>query len=460
MSMESAFPVRAFAGWAVAQAAAAAADLSRRLGGSSAPVVDSELSLAWFAGSLTPQGWTVPPAWDPLAGDYPCADGWVRLHTNAPHHRHAALAVLGLPVDPVPDRETVAAAVVGWTGEALETAVVAAGGCAAQMRSAAQWADHPQGSAVEQEPLIAWTDSGTAAPISPPGTPERPLAGVRVLDLTRIIAGPVATRFLAGLGAEVLRIDPPGWAEPAAEAELTVGKRCARLDLTSAAGARRIRDLVADADILVSGYRAGALAGLGLDSERLQQLSPGLVDVALNAYGWSGPWARRRGFDSLVQMSTGIADAGMVHFAAEGPRPLPVQALDHATGYLAAAAALQAWLRRLDGAVGSARLSLARTAAELLRMETPAAEAAPFEQLEWSRAGSGQAEFGQKGLQEGFGQTAEETFWGPGLRLLPPVCFDGPAPQPSLHWDVPAGPLGSADPEWSADPQRTSRLQR
>ncbi|MCC9196379.1 CoA transferase [Arthrobacter sp. zg-Y820] len=448
MSLEAAFPVRGFAGWAVEQAAGAVADLSRRLGGSSAPVVDADLSLAWFAGSLTPMGWSIPPPWDPLAGDYPCSDGWIRLHTNAPHHRHAALASLGLPVDPVPNRATVAAAVVGWTGEALETAVVSAGGCAAQMRSEAEWADHPQGRAVEQEPLIAWTGHGTAAPLSPQAAPERPLAGVRVLDLTRIIAGPVATRFLAGLGAEVLRIDPPGWAEPAAEAELTVGKRCARLDLTSAAGARRIRDLVADADILVSGYRAGALAGLGLDSGRLQQLRPGLVEISLNAYGWSGPWAQRRGFDSLVQMSTGIAHTGMAHFAADSPRPLPVQALDHATGYLTAAAALQAWLRRLDGEVGSARLSLARTAAELRHLaDRQVSDGTPGEMPDGGApAGSGAA---ARTAESGpLQQLEEETFWGPALRLVPPVRFAGAGPQPHLSWDMPAGPLGSADPHW------------
>ena len=449
MSIESAFPVRAFAGWAVEQAGGAAADLSRRLGGSTASVVDQDLALAWFAESFTPQGWTVPPPWDALAGDYPCADGWIRLHTNAPHHRRAALAILGIPADKapnrgtvpnrgtapnrgtVPSRGTVAAAVARWEGQALETAVISAGGCAARMRSPEEWAEHPAGAAVAKEPLIGWTNPVSAPPLSPRSPPERPLAGVRVLDLTRIIAGPVATRFLAGLGAAVLRIDPPGWAEPAAEAELTPGKRCARLDLKSASGAQRIRELIAGADILVSGYRAGALAGLGLDSPVLQQIRPGLVEVSLNAYGWSGPWAGRRGFDSLVQMSTGIAHAGMAHFGADIPRPLPVQALDHATGYLTAAAALRGWQQRLDGRVSSARLSLARVAAELQG-------AAP------GRTDPGRTDPGRTQ----FARTVEETFWGPGLRLAPPVRFEGTGPQPRLYWDIPAGPLGSAAAEW------------
>ena len=444
MPMESAFPVRAFAEWAVAQAGTAAADLSTRLGGRTAAFVDPDLALAWFAGSFTPQGWEVPPPWDSLAGDYPCADGWIRLHTNAPHHRAAALAVLGLSVDPVPDRETVAAAVAGWTGETLEAAVAAAGGCAARMRSAREWAEHPAGVAVASEALISWTGFGSAPRLIPQARPERPLAGVRVLDLTRIIAGPVATRFLAALGADVLRIDPPGWAEPAAEAELTPGKRCARLDLKSADGARCIRELLAGADILVSGYRTGALAGLGLDSPRLQQIRPGLVEVSLNAYGWSGPWAQRRGFDSLVQMSAGIAQAGMAYFGAAVPRPLPVQALDHATGYLTAAAALRAWRQRLDGHVFSARLSLARTAAQLQGMSGTGHPHGTAEPDDLSAVAKAPATAALEPLE----QVPEQTYWGPGLRLAPPVRFEGACPQPHLHWDVPAGPLGSAAAQW------------
>ena len=452
MAMESAYPVRAFAGWAVRQAADAAVGLSRRLGGSTTgPEIDPDLALAWFAGSFTPLGWSIPPPWDSLAGDYPCADGWIRLHTNAPHHRQAALAALGLPVDPAPDRGTVAAAATGWAPEALEQAVVAAGGCAARMRSPQEWLQHPAGAAVAQEPLITWTRLGSAPRLSPESSPERPLAGVRVLDLTRIIAGPVATRFLAGLGAEVLRIDPPGWEEPASEAELTLGKRCARLDLTSAAGGRRIRELVAGADMVVSGYRKGALAGLGLDSAALQQLRPGLVEVSLNAYGWTGPWSGRRGFDSLVQMSSGIAHAGMLHFGTDAPRPLPVQALDHATGYLAAAAALRAWLLRLDGGVFSARLSLARTAVQLQHMADNGPPAGASGQAAVAGQDSGKdagKDSGQEGGTPGFEQVQEQTFWGPGRRLLPPVRFTGPGTVPHLAWDVPAGPLGAAEPQW------------
>lgn len=174
------------------------------------------------------------------------------------------------------------------------------------------------------------------------------------------------------------------------------------------------------------------------------------MEIALNAYGWSGPWAGRRGFDSLVQMSTGIAHAGTAHFGADIPRPLPVQALDHATGYLAAAAALRAWQQRLDGRVSSARLSLARTAAELqgtARGRAPDGETAPEFAAQAFAAPAGPAEAGPLD-QPVLDRTEEQTFWGPGLRLAPPVRFEGTGPQPQLHWDIPAGPLGSAAAGW------------
>jgi crotonobetainyl-CoA:carnitine CoA-transferase CaiB-like acyl-CoA transferase len=187
-----------------------------------------------------------------------------------------------------------------------------------------------------------------------------------VLDLTRVLAGPVATRLLAGLGAQVLRVDPPGWDEPALAPEMTLGKRTARLDAHDPAGLAQLRRLLAEADVVVHGYRSDALERLGLGAEVRRATRPGLVDVSLDAYGFTGPWAARRGFDSLVQMSAGIADAGMRAAASDRPVPLPVQALDQATGYLMAAAVLTGLRDRLATGTGSsARLSLARTAALL-----------------------------------------------------------------------------------------------
>lgn len=433
--MESCYPVRSFAAASVAAAGSAVAELASRLSG--VPVqaqVDSDLARAWFGPSFRPAGWEVPPPWDPLSRDYRCADGWVRLHTNAPHHRRAALAVLGLPGDAGP--ETASVAVRAWKGGELEEAVVAAGGCAARLRTAEQWLAHPQGQAVSAEPLIGWTRRAARRPAETSGTPLRPLHGVRVLDLTRVIAGPVATRFLAGFGARVLRIDPPGWQEPSLEAEMTVGKRCTRLDLGTPDGAAKVRELISTADLVVHGYRPGALTGLGLDEHRLQQLRPGVVTVALDAWGWTGPWRGRRGFDSLVQTASGIADAGMAWSAADAPLPLPVQALDQATGYLAAAAAVRAWTRRLDGEVFAARLSLARTAVELQR----AADARGPVPPRW--------ESPPDPAPPSLPRAAEQTWWGPGERLAPPLAFRSEGPVPEMRWDMPAAPLGSAPAAW------------
>jgi hypothetical protein len=414
---------------AQASVAAAGAALARLVGleEASAPdvLVDRDLASAWFGYSLRPEGWSLPSPWEALSGDYATADGWIKLHTNAPHHRGAALSVLGVDQD----RDAVAAAVCGWEATALEAAVVAAGGAAAALRSAGEWDGHPQGRAVAAEPLLEVGSTSTAPTAGTRGPDDRPLAGVRVLDLTRVLAGPVATRLLAGWGADVLRIDPPWWDEPAVVPEVTLGKRCARVDLATPAGRDRFLDLLASADVLVHGYRADALEGLGLGPDVRDDARPGLVDVSLDAYGWTGPWSTRRGFDSLVQMSSGIAHAGMVTTGADRPVSLPVQALDHATGYLLAAAALTGLARRRAEGTGSRwRTSLARMARLLVDV------------------GSGGGLVGD-GIDPEAPRPAdpvEHTVWGDVRRIPPPVTVAG-AP---LHWSLPAGPLGTSVAAW------------
>lgn len=431
-----------FATSELANASIAAAGLAlRRLTGRDATVVvDQRLAAFWFATAIQPEGWSLPPIWDAIAGDYRTADGWIRLHTNAPHHRAAALEVLGQH----PDRAALAPRVADWKAEALEAAIVAAGGCAAAMRNRAAWAAHPQGAAIAAEPLIHWDENGASHRPSPTLDPARPLTGLRVLDLTRVLAGPVAGRFLAAYGADVLRIDPPDWEEPAVVPDVTLGKRCAGLDLKQAEDRTVFEQLLASADILLHGYRPGALAALGYDRDALQRLSPGLIDVTLCAYGWTGPWSLagnltgnlaaqgvgRRGFDSLVQMSSGIAAHGMVAAGADKPTPLPFQALDHATGYLMAAAALRALdLRRREGVSRSARLSLARTAALL----SPSAR---------NHAGPGMPALTEADIDP----TIEPTSWGPARRVRFPLAIAGtPA-----HWDCPASALRSAPAAWRA----------
>lgn len=408
--------------------AIAGAMLSRFVAGdrtdSDTVVVDQRLASLWFGLSLRPIGWQLPPIWDAVAGDYPTSDGWIRLHTNAPHHRARALDVLGVEAE----RRAVARAVSQWHAEALETAIVAAGGCAASMRDFKSWSAHPQGQAVAREPLVKWDERDVVSSKHLPRHKRRPLEGLRVLDLTRVLAGPAATRFLAGFGADVLRIDPPDWDEALAVQEMTLGKRCARLDLKRNDDRAVFETLLRDADVLVHGYRSEALLGLGYGPDQRRAMNPCLIDVCLNAYGWSGPWSGRRGFDSLVQMSSGIADFGMKCAALDKPFPLPVQALDHATGYLMAAAVLQALiLRQEQGRVLSARLSLARTARLLgvFRNDHP---------------GEGLPAATDADLDP----RIEETVWGPAKRVRFPLAIGKLSPE----WPYPAGPLGASPAAW------------
>jgi len=424
-ALSSCFAATDLAAGSIGAAALAVSELMAAQG-APAPAVatDRRLASLWFGFSVRPVGWSPARGWDPIAGDYPTKDGWIRLHTNAPHHRAAALRALGVPEE----REAVAAAVAGWNKAELEAAVVAQGGCAAEMRSLVEWAEHPAGRAVAQEPLVHVELGAVGTPRPVAGAPGRPLAGLRVLDLTRVLAGPVATRFLAGYGAEVLRIDPPDWDEPVVLPEVTLGKRCAGLDLKTAAGRRRLEELLADADVFVHGYRADALERLGLGDARRRELAPSLVDVRLNAYGWTGPWRERRGFDSLVQMSAGVADAGMRWKQADRPTPLPVQALDYATGFLMATAAVRGLTERITaGRASSWRVSLARTAAFLT------AQAAGVEDALAPQA------------DDDLAAEVEQTGWGPARRLVPPAVVEG-AP---MRWAVPAGELRSSPAQWA-----------
>jgi hypothetical protein len=424
-ALPSAFAVTELACASMAAAGQAVSQLiEQQTGHLPAVEVDRRLASFWFSTSLRPMGWQVPPLWDPVAGDYATQDGWIRLHTNAPHHRAAAERVLGACAD----RAAMAAKVAQWASMDLEQAVVDAKGCAAEMRSWAQWQQHSQGLAVNAEPLVHFLDSPDEHSQPWQGSVAQPLAGIKVLDLTRVLAGPTASRFLAGLGGDVLRIDSPTWNEPGVVPEMTLGKRCARLDLHDPADRAVFESLLKDADILLHGYRADALEHLGFGAERRRQLAPGLIDVGLNAYGWSGPWQNRRGFDSLVQMSSGIAEAGQRWQQADKPTPLPVQALDHATGYLMAASALRLLTVRLKtGRGGSARLSLARTAKLLIEH------------------GSGITEALRAEDEQDQGLLVEQTPWGPAHRLQVPVKISGTP----IQWALPATELGSHHPQWN-----------
>ena len=301
-----------------------------------------------------------PPGdmWDRIAGTYQCGDGrWVRLHTNFPHHREGVLRLLGCAYD----RDAVAAALRGWEALRFEDAAAEAGLCVTAMRSFAEWDAHPQGIAVRAEPLIALERIGEA-PVEGLGAAARPLAGVRVVDMTRVIAGPVAGRTMAAHGADVLLITAPHLHNPGLM-DTSRGKRSAQLDLRDAADVERLRGVLRGADVFLQGYRPGALASRGFGPEAVAALRPGIVCVSLAAFGHTGPWRGRRGFDSLNQTAIGLNDAEGAAFGSPGrPKPLPVQALDHASGYFLMLGALAGLYRRATvGGSWHVRVSLART---------------------------------------------------------------------------------------------------
>ena len=300
-----------------------------------------------------------PPLWDPIAGAYRCGDGtWVRIHTNFPHHRDGILEILGCDNQ----HNSVANALDKWSGAEFETEAARRGMIASMMRTQARWDQHPQGLALAREPLFSLEKIDDAPP-EPARLGARPLGDVRVLDLTRIIAGPVAGRTLAAHGAEVLLVTSD---HLPAVAPLVIdtghGKRSCHIDLRTPAGQSGLRELITGADLFVQGYRPGSVATLGFSPEAVAKLRPGIIYVSLSAYGHTGPWAGRRGFDSIVQTASGFNAEEAAAAGAKGPKPLPCQALDHASGYLMAFGAMMALVRRMrEGGSWHVKVSLART---------------------------------------------------------------------------------------------------
>ncbi len=310
---------------------------------------------------LRVNGAAAGPGFAPLSRFWRTADGWVRTHGNYPWHRSALVRALGCPGDP----ESVGAALAGLGAQEAEDLVVGAGGVAAAVRGEDAWRASPPGRAVAAARLVESESAGDGPPRWRPAG-ALPASGIRVLDLTRVIAGPVATRYLGALGADVLRLDAPDRPELAQHAyDGLLAKRSALLDFGTAGGRARLHQLLSGTDVLVHGYRPHALDRFGLSPLALAERYPGLVVVSLSAWGGRGPWGDRRGFDSIVQAACGIA---MVESADDGrPGALPCQLLDHGTGYLCAAAALRALARQsVHGGTQFRELSLARTAHWLL----------------------------------------------------------------------------------------------
>ncbi len=370
-----------------------------------------------------------PDLWDKIAGTYRCGDGrWVRLHTNFPHHRDGVLTLLKCEHD----RAAVARALQGWRAEALETAAAEAGLVVTAMRSFPEWDAHPQGQALARLPLLS-IEKLADAPAEGLPPSGRPLGGVRVLDLTRVIAGPVCGRCMAAHGADVLLVTAPHlpFMLPLV-IDTGRGKLSAQLDLREKPARERLADLIRDADVFVQGYRPGALAALGFGPADVARIRPSIVYVSLSAYGHQGPWAGRRGFDSLVQTATGFnaAEAEAAAAGVEGPRPLPAQALDHASGYLMACGAMTALTRRVrEGGSWHVRVSLAQTGLWLRRLGR-------------IEGGLDCPDLGLDDVRDRLEESAS------GFGRLTAVRHAAELSVTPPHWSRPSVPLGTHEPIW------------
>ncbi len=354
-----------FAVGTAAQASLAAAALAAAQIGVARHGARQRVAVSMRHAALECRGWfsvdgRVPEVWDKLSGLYPCgasigAPSWVRIHANFAHHRDAALRLLGCAPGPGTERAAVAAALQGWRAEDFEAAAAHAGGVVAAARDFAAWDAHPQAQALATLPTVSITPiagSGAApiaAPLSWPAAAAddaAPLQGLRVLDLTRILAGPVAGRLLAAYGADVMLLNSPELPNIESIADTSRGKLSAWVDLKSDAGRDTLRKLIGEARVFMQGYRPGALGALGFGPLDVARLRPGVVYVSLSAYGPVGPWSARRGFDSLVQTATGFNLAEALALDAAQPRAMPLQILDYAAGYLLAFGAQAALLRQ------------------------------------------------------------------------------------------------------------------
>lgn len=329
-------------------------------------------SEAWY----TVDGEGLPKdVWDSIAGLYRTKNrSWVRIHTNFPHHRKGILDLLQLsddaPSGPV-TRDQVQEALLNWDSIQFETAAAAVGMCATALRSFAEWESTPQAQALRGVPPVQVLKIADSNPRNNTGITARPLEGIRVLDLSRVLAGPVSGRTLAGHGATVLLVTSPDLpALPVLDIDTSRGKLTTQLDLKNPADKSRLDSLISDADVFLQAYRPGALAKKGFSPQDVSSIKPAIVYASISAWGWEGDWKDRRGFDSLVQTATGFnmdeAQAYAIFTARDPnspdlqPRPLPMQALDHAAGHMLAFGINAALCRTItEGGSYEVRVSLA-----------------------------------------------------------------------------------------------------
>ena len=369
-----------------------------------------------------------------VMGMYPARDGrWSYLHCNFPHHRAAAMKVLSVPEE----RSAVAKAVAQWDALELEEAIIAAGGAGGMVRSAAEWAQHPQGRAVASLPLMEIVKIGDSPPEALPDG-ERPLSNVRVLDLTRVLAGPTCARTLAEQGADVMKISAAHLPTITyQEYDTGHGKLSTHLDLRDEKELGTLLDLARDCDVFSQGYRPGSLADRGLSPAELAQLRPGIICVSMCAFGHEGPWASRRGFDTAVQVVSGIAarQGDLFPGKSAGPQFYPVSAIDYLTGYLMAFGTMVALRKRaVEGGSWLVRLSLAQVGRWLQQR----GELTPSDLAEVA------SEFDPAELERWM--MSSDTPMGCITHLSPVVQFS----ETPARWARPSVPLGHSDPVWPA----------
>jgi crotonobetainyl-CoA:carnitine CoA-transferase CaiB-like acyl-CoA transferase len=295
-----------------------------------------------------------------LVGIVRARDGrYVQLHQSF-NDGPAILEELGLGEDPT--REEVEAAVGRRDAFELEAAFIARQVCGGVVRSKEEWAEHPQGRAISSWPVVRITRIGDAPP-EPLVEGDRPAAGVRVLDLTRVLAGPTCAKTLAEHGADVLHVTAPHLDRPGPfDIETGIGKRQASLDLNVAEQAEIMRALLAEADVFSQGYRLGTLARRGFSPEALAQLRPGIVYVSENCYGHVGPWRERPGWEQLAQAATGMSYREGLASPDRVPRLAPAAVNDYTTGFLAAYGAMMALAKRAtEGGSWHVQASLSQT---------------------------------------------------------------------------------------------------
>lgn len=420
-------PVRELARATVGVCSLAAAELSAARNGGPVRVVwvdEGAVATSFISERHLLVDGRKPTPFAPLSGFWRAADGWVRTHANYPHHRTRLLNALGMSEEEQGDGgaasvERLARTLAALPAQEIQERVYAAGGLAVAVAPAPA-----EGAPARDLPLVEIEEVGEAVGGRLPAAPL-PASGVRVLDLTRVIAGPVATRTLALLGADVLRVDPPGLSEdPDSHIDTGMGKRSTLLDLDTTEGRSTFEELLDAADVVVTGYRPGALDRRGLVAEELIARRPGLIVAQLCAWGRSGPWAERRGFDSLVQAACGIA---AIEADAEGrPGALPAQALDHGTGYLLAAGVLRALTeRQSDGRGRVLRFSLAGTA-------------------EWLMHGISSEPVGKRVYEPTDWLTETDSPHGRLRHALPPLHYEG---SPG-NWDTPSTRWGTDPAAW------------